>query len=114
MMQEIAVGLLAVITVALCVIALRSRVVIQVPPVEIPPAQVVLPHNISVIANESIKAACRIDIGQKQPDGSFQAIGHVDVSDPAEESTWPERLHQELAAPGRAIRLPNSDTWREE
>ncbi len=81
---------------------------VKIPEIKVPaapPAQVkvVMPADIEKATTE----AHRLDIGQRQPDGSYQWIGGVDVLNPYDRATWPSRIETELATPGRAIRLPN-------
>ena len=81
---------------------------VNVPEIKAPapvPAQIkiVMPADIQKATTE----AHRLDIGQRQPDGTYQWIGYVDVLNPYDRSTWPARIEAELASPGRAIRLPN-------
>lgn len=80
-----------------------ATVNVTVPPAGSPIIKVVVPSDIEKARQDSH----RIDIGQRQPDGSYQWIGQVDVLDPWDRSTWPARLEQELATPGRALKLPD-------
>ena len=83
-------------------------VTVNVPEVNVPataPAQIkiVMPADIEKATTE----AHLIDIGHRQPDGTYQWVGQQTVLNPYDRSTWPARLEQELATPGRGLRLPN-------
>lgn len=78
--------------------------------VERPPVQVkvVMPGDIEKLKQDSHT----ILIGHKQPDGAYQWIGSLKVPDITDRGTWPTRIADELAIPGRAIKLPD-DTIEE-
>ncbi len=51
----------------------------------------------------------RAIVKHRQPDGTWQPIGHVDFGDKEDPATWPERLHDELATEGRMIEWPDGE-----
>lgn len=73
--------------------------------VERPPVQVkvVMPGDIEKLKQDSHT----IMVGHKQPGGAYQWIGSLKVPDITDRGTWPTRIADELATPGRAIKLPN-------
>jgi len=102
---------LVVMSAALCALAwnLRNGLSVQnnVSSQQPQPAQikVIMPSDIQKVS----ALASVIGVMQKQPDGTYHRVGEVSVDSVDDRSTWPQRLHDELAIPGRAIQTPDGE-----
>tara|TARA_R110000868_G_scaffold64453_10_gene193513 strand:- start:1290 stop:1655 length:366 start_codon:yes stop_codon:yes gene_type:complete len=83
-------------------------VTVNVPEVKIPappPAQIkiLMPADIQRVAMES----GRVRVEHRQPDGTWHEIGGFQVQSEGDQSTWPQRVFDELKSDGRRLVFPS-------